>query len=139
MLVCCMFMASAMVVSLLLLKNAVYSSLCSEFWVVMCFSRCSIRSVNVIRFPLLMFHLNEHINNKEEPENILEWYSMALLLAHEDFLHVSVFHEHVYGEHCIMTACTHFTHSVCKIYAQGTVPWVYNFVIGYILITNCFC
>jgi hypothetical protein len=72
----------------------------------------------------------------EEQENILEWYSVALLLAREDFLQVSVFHEHVYGEHYMMTACTHFIYSVCKIYAQGTVPCVKNFVIGYILIAN---
>ena len=35
------------------------------------------------------------------------------------------------------TACTHFTRSLCKIYSQGTVSCVYNFVIGYILIANC--
>jgi len=41
-----------------------------------------------------------------------EWYSVALLLAREDLLHVSVFHERVNDEHCMKTACTHFTHSV---------------------------
>jgi len=28
------------------------------------------------------------------------------------------------GEHCMKTACTHFTHSVCKIYTQGAVSFV---------------
>jgi hypothetical protein len=50
-------------------------------------------------FPVLMFHLNEHVNiiwrNKK---TFLKWYSVALLLARENFLHVSVFHERVYGD-----------------------------------------
>jgi len=60
--------------------------------------------------------------NMEEQETFLIWHSLALLLAREDFQHVSVFYEHVYGEHCKKTACTHFTHSLCKIYFQGTLP-----------------
>jgi hypothetical protein len=71
----------------------------------------------------------------EEQETFLKWYSIALLLACKDFLHILVFHEHACGELCMMMACTHFTHSVCKIYTQGTVPCVWNFVIGYTLIT----
>ena len=60
---------------------------------------------------VLMFHLNEHVNNMwRNRKAYLKWYSVALLLAREDFLHVSVFHEHVYGEQCMNTACTHFTH-----------------------------
>ena len=62
--------------------------------------------------------------NMEEQETFLLWYSIALLLAREDFQHVSVFHEHVYSKHCMKTACTNFTHSLCKIYTQGTVPCV---------------
>jgi hypothetical protein len=128
MLICYKFTASAMIVSLLLLKNAVDGFLHAEFRNVECFPRCSIPSihcVNVVRFPVLMFHLNEHVNNMWRNRKIFSnWYSVALLLAREDFLHVSVFHEYVYGEHCMMTACTHFTHSVCKFYAQGTVPCV---------------
>jgi hypothetical protein len=77
------------------------------------FSKSSIHCVNVVLFPLLMFHLNEPVNNM--------WRNGK---AREDFLHISVFHEHVYVEHCMMTACTHFIHSVCKIYTQGTVPCV---------------
>ena len=53
----------------------------------------------------------QNINRK----TFLICYSVALLLAREGFQHVSVFHEHVYGEHCMKTACTHFTHSLCKI------------------------
>jgi hypothetical protein len=58
----------------------------------------------------------------EEQENILEMVqrSVAPLVAREDFLRFSVFHERVYGEYCMMTACIHFTHSMCKIYTQGT-------------------
>ena len=62
-------------------------------------------------------------------KTFLKWYTVAQLLAREVFLHVSVFHEYVYGEHCMKTACTHFTHSVCKIYTQGTESSVLNFVI----------
>ena len=54
----------------------------------------------------------------------LIWYSFALLQAREDFQRVLVFHEHVYDEHCMKTAYTHFTHSLCKIYTQGTVPCI---------------
>jgi hypothetical protein len=78
---------------------------------------------------------------RQQVENrytFLKWYSIALLLAREDFLHVSVFREHVYGQHCMKMACTHFTHSVRKIYTQGTVQCVLNFVSGYTLIANCF-
>jgi hypothetical protein len=57
----------------------------------------------------------------------LIWYSLALLLAREEFVHVSVSHEQVYGDHWVKTACTHFIHSVCKIYTQGTVQCVLKF------------
>ena len=33
---------------------------------------------------------------------------------------------------------TNFTHSMCKMYTQGTVKCVKNFVTGYIVIANCF-
>ena len=79
--------------------------------------------MNAVRFPVLMFHLNGHVNKTwRNRKTFLIWYSVALLLARENFQHVSVFHEHVYGEHCMKTACTHFTHSLCKIYTQGTLP-----------------
>jgi hypothetical protein len=106
------------------LKNTVDGFLCSEFQIVESFPKCSIHCMNVVCFPVLMFHLNEHINMWRNRKTFLKWYSTALLLACEDFLHVSVFHEHVYGEHCMMTACIHFPHSVCKIYTQGTVPYI---------------
>jgi hypothetical protein len=77
--------------------------------------------VNVARFLVLVFHLNKHVNDVwRDRKTFLKRYCVALLLTREDFLHVSVFHEHVYGQHCMMTACTHFTYNVCKIYAQGT-------------------
>jgi hypothetical protein len=56
-------MASAMVLPLLLLKNIADGFLCAEFWIVECFPRCSIHHVNVVRFAVLMFHPNEHVNN----------------------------------------------------------------------------
>ena len=62
--------------------------------------------------------------NMEEHENILDMAQRSPTATLEDFQHVSVFHEHVYGEHCMETACTHFNHSLCKIYTQGTVPCV---------------
>jgi hypothetical protein len=137
MLTCYMFMASLMAVPLVLLKNTTDSFLCAEFWIVECFPRSSILCMNVVHFPVLMFHLNEHANNTwTKRKTFLKWYSVTLLLACEDFLHILVFHEHVYGEHC-MTACTHLTHRVCKIYTQGTVPCIQNFVTGYILIAHC--
>ena len=117
MLIRCMFMASAMVVSLLLLKNTIDGYLCAEFRIVECFTRCSIICVNAVRFPVLMFHLNEHVNKTwRNRKTYLIWYSVALQLAREDFQHVSMFHEHFNGELSMKTACTHFTHSLCKIY-----------------------
>jgi hypothetical protein len=80
------------------------------------FSRCSIYCVNVVRLPVFMFHLKEHVNVWMKRKTFLKWYSLALLLAHQDFLHVLAFHEHVYGEHCMMTACTHFIQSACEVY-----------------------
>jgi hypothetical protein len=50
MLICCMFMASAMVVSLLLLKNTIKCFLCAEFCIIGCFSRRSIHCVNLVHF-----------------------------------------------------------------------------------------
>ena len=115
-------MASAMVVPLLLLKNTVNGFLCEEFRIVECFKRCSIHCVKALRFPVLMFYVNglENVTWRNR-KAFLIWYSVALLLARDDFQHVSVIHEHVYGEHCMKTACTDFTHSLCKIYTQGTV------------------
>jgi hypothetical protein len=62
------------------------------------FSKCSIHCVNVVGFPVLMFHLNAHFNNMwRERKTFLKWYRLGLLPAHDDFQHVSVFLEHVYG------------------------------------------
>jgi len=63
-----------------------------------------------------------HKQNMKEQENILDM--GALLLSREDFQHVSVFHENMYGKHCMKMSCTHFTHSLCKIYTQGTVQCI---------------
>jgi hypothetical protein len=61
-------------------------------------------------FPLLMFYLNEHVNKMwRNRKSFLKWYGVVLLPVREDFLHVSVFHEHVYGEHCIKAACAKST------------------------------
>ena len=77
----------------------------------------SAAAANVVRFLLLMFHLKEHVNNVWRNRKIfLKWNCVAILLAREDFLHVLVTYEHVYDEHCMKTACTHFTHSMWKIY-----------------------
>ena len=90
----CMFMASAMVVPLLLLKNTVDGFLCAEFRIVECFTRCSIHCVNAVRFPVLMFHLNGYVNKTwTNRKTFLIWHSVTLLLVREDFKHVSVFHE----------------------------------------------
>ena len=124
MLIWYMSMASAMVVPLLLLKNTVDGFLCAEFRVLECFTRCSIHCVNAVRFPALMFHLNGHVNETWRNRNtFLIWYSVALLLASEDFQHVPVFHEHVYGEHCMKTASTHFTHSLSKLCILSLVTY----------------
>ena len=129
-LICCTFKASAMLVLLLLWKNTVDGFLCVEFRTVWCFPRCSIHCLIVIRFPVLLFHLNEQVNNMcRNRKTVLKRYSVAPLLAGAD-LHVSVFHEHVYGEHCMKTACTHFTHTVCKVYNQGTETRILNIVTG---------
>jgi hypothetical protein len=110
---CCTFMASLMEVPLLVSTNTVDSFLCTEFWITECFPRCSINCMNVVHFPVLKFHMKKHINK-----------IVAILLACKDFPHVSVFHEHGYGEHCVKTACTHFTHGIYKIYTRRTMPCV---------------
>jgi hypothetical protein len=74
----------------------------------------------------------------EEQENILEMVQRSPTRSKRKFLHVSVFHGHVCGEHCTKTACNQFTQSVCKICTQETMPCVLNFVSAYILIANCF-
>jgi hypothetical protein len=115
MLICCTFRASAMVVPLLLL-NSVSGFLWAQFQIVEWFPRCSVHYVNMVRFPVLMFHLNEHVNNMcRNRKTFLKWYSVAILLARTEFLHVLVFHEHVYGEHCVTIAFTHFTQGMCEI------------------------
>jgi hypothetical protein len=102
-------------------------------------SNVSMHCVKVIRYPVLMFQLTDHVNKmRRNGKTFLKCYSVALLLEWERFLHVSVFHEQVCGTHCLDMACTYFTHSVCKIYTQQTLPCVCNVVISYILITNCF-
>jgi hypothetical protein len=63
MLTCCTFRASAKVVPVLLLKNAVDGFLRAEFRILECFPRCSVHWVNVVGFPVLMFHPNGHVNN----------------------------------------------------------------------------
>jgi len=98
-----------MVVPMLLLKNTVDGFLCAEFRIVECCTRCSIHCVNSVRFSVLMFHLNGHVNKTwRNRKTFLIWYSVVLLLAREEFQRVSVFHEHVYGEHCMKKACTRF-------------------------------
>jgi hypothetical protein len=87
--------------------------------------------VNVVCFPVLMFHLNKHINNMWRNRKIfLKWHSTTLLLANEDFLHISVFHKHVYGEHCMKMTCAHFTCSVWKSTPRGQchASWILSLV-----------
>jgi len=71
MLIWCMFMASAMVVPLLLLKNTVGGVLCAEFRIVECSTRCS----------------NKTWRNRK---TFLIWYSVAILLAREDSARIGV-------------------------------------------------
>jgi len=68
-----MFMAAAMAVPLLLLKNTIDGFLCAEFRIVECFTRHSIDCVNACTLP------NAHVSsertrkqNMEEQENILD-------------------------------------------------------------------
>jgi hypothetical protein len=60
-----------MVVSRLLMKNAVNGFLYAEFGIVHCFPGCSIHCVNMVRFIVLMFQrvYQQHV---EEQESILE-------------------------------------------------------------------
>jgi len=62
--------------------------------------------------------------NMEKQENILDMVERSPTTSTRNLQHESVFHEGVYGEHCMKTVCTHFDHSLCKIYIQGTVPCV---------------
>jgi len=125
MVLCCLFTASLIVVAMLPLKNTLNGFLCTELQIVECFPRCSIHCTNVVRFPVLMFHLNKHVNNTwRNGKAFLKWYSEALLLACKDSVHISVFHEQGYGERCMKTACICITHSGCKINTQGTMPYI---------------
>ena len=55
------------------LKSTVDGFLCAEFRILVCFPSCSIYYVNVLRFPVLMFHLKKaRQQHVEEQENILE-------------------------------------------------------------------
>jgi hypothetical protein len=121
--ICCTFTTSVMVMPLLLLKNTVNGFLCTEFRITKCLTKRSVHCVNVVRFPVLMFHLNEYVNKMcRDTKAFMKWYSLALLLAHENFLCT-------YMSPCSMNTfmtmpCTHFTHSACKIYTQATVQCV---------------
>jgi hypothetical protein len=72
-------------VPLLRLNNTVDGFLCTEFRIVECFPRCSIHCVNVVRLPVLMFHLNEHVSHMwREGKTFFKWDSVAILLARKD-------------------------------------------------------
>ena len=62
--------------------------------------------------------------NMGNRKTFLMWYSVVLQLSLEEFQHLSVFHEHMYGKNCMKTTCSHFTHSLCKIYTQGIVSCI---------------
>jgi hypothetical protein len=97
--VCCTFTLSAMVRLLLLLENTVEGFLCAEFRTVESFPKCSVHCVNVVCSRVLMFDLKEHVNKTwRDRKTFLKWYSVDMLLACEDFLHIWCFHEHFYGE-----------------------------------------
>jgi hypothetical protein len=82
MLIYSMFTASAMVVLLLLLKNTVDGFQCAEFQIVERFPRRSIHCMNMVCFPVLMFHLNEHVNNMwRNRKTFLKSYCVALLIT----------------------------------------------------------
>jgi hypothetical protein len=90
-----MFIASTMVVPLLLMKNTVGRFLCAEIRIGECFTRFNKLHE---RGTLPSAHVSSeraHQQHVEEQENILEMLALRPVL--EDFLHVSVFHEHVYG------------------------------------------
>ena len=124
MLIWYMFMAFAMVVPLLLLKNTVDGFLCVEFRIVVFY-----KVFNTLREcgTLPSAHVSSERarkQNMEEQENILDMVQRSPTTSTRKLSALSVFHEHVYGEHSMKTACTHFTHSLCKIYTQGTVRCV---------------
>ena len=112
-------------VPLLLLKNTADGFLCAEFRIVECFRRCSIHCVNAVRFPLLMFHLNGQVNktwrNRRHILDMVQRSPTTNTRRLSTRLRVSrtrlwrTLHE---------DGCTHFTHSLCKIYTKGTVPCV---------------
>jgi len=137
-LICYKFTASAMTVSLLLLKNTVDGFLCAELRIVECFPRCSIRCVNVIPFPVPMFHRKGHVKNMwRNRKTLLKWYSVALLEQAKT----------LYMFRCFTKACmaniawrriVPFHPQRVQNLHPGAVPCILNFVNGNILIVNCF-
>jgi hypothetical protein len=96
----CMSMVFVMEAPLLLLKNTVDSFLLAEFWIEACFPKFLTNSVKVVHFSTFTFHLIMNINKMWMKLKIFfSWYSIALLLAHEEFLCALVFHRQEYGEH----------------------------------------
>ena len=134
MLIWYMSMASAMVVPLLLLKNTV----CAEFRFVGCFS---LFITLLAFFSVLMFRLNEQVNNMwRKRKAFLKWYSVALPVARENFLHASVFHEqHV----CVANITWRWLVPISPTACAKSTPsgeWYASriFSTDYIVIANCF-
>jgi hypothetical protein len=97
----------------------------TESWIIDCFPRCSIHCVKVVHSPVLMSHLNKHVNMWRNKKTFFILHSVALLLACKDFLHVSV-----HSKHYMMIAFTHFTHNMCKSTPRGEcrVSRIFSFV-----------
>jgi hypothetical protein len=80
-------------------KNTVDGCEIAEFWIEECSPQFATHSVRLVHFPALMIHLNADLNKMwMKLKTFYRWQSVALLLAHEECLRVSVFHRQEYGE-----------------------------------------
>jgi hypothetical protein len=76
-------------------------------------------------FPVLMFHLNEHVNKMwRNKKTFLKWYSVALLLARERLsTHLGVSRTRVWRT-LPEDGLYPFHPQLCKMYTKGTVQCV---------------
>jgi hypothetical protein len=86
---------------------------------VKCFPRCLIHCGNIVIFPVLMFHLNEHSDNIWRSRTTFDMVKCNHTTRTQTFYAAQWL-----INTCMIRACTHFTHSMRKNYTLGTVSCI---------------